>query len=340
MTITISAESWQDIHLEALAQAQYPDPEDAQDYMFQYPPALCQGYVREITLRDGLELRFDNYTMGDDWYSILPERSEWLCFHFHLLGGHRDTYTEVGNLEYALYGCGLAPAEVFMGFNRDPVLELQIAVSPEVFRSFLGKNGELPWEYQHLVRSLDQTFAARIGVVSATMQRILWQMIRCPYLGITKRLYLESKALEMMVLILEEEGQIQREKYANNSQFNKNFPKLVNLKPDDLARVYQAKEILLQHLEQPPELMDLAQQVGLNTRSLKEGFRQIFGQPPFAYLRDYRLEQARKLLATGDLNVVEVAQRVGFADRGNFARQFRVKFGVNPKQYQLQNRKL
>jgi transcriptional regulator GlxA family with amidase domain len=79
--------------------------------------------------------------------------------------------------------------------------------------------------------------------------------------------------------------------------------------------------------------------VGLNSRKLKEGFRICFGQPAFSYLRNYRLEQAKQLLETQDMQIAEVASAVGFSNCSHFAEAFRKKFGINPKSYQIQFKK-
>ncbi|MEM6612988.1 MAG: AraC family transcriptional regulator, partial [Cyanobacteria bacterium P01_C01_bin.72] len=89
----------------------------------------------------------------------------------------------------------------------------------------------------------------------------------------------------------------------------------------------------IDNLENPPSLIELARQVGLNDFKLKRGFREEFGQSAFKYLHDYRLEQAKHLLAQGEMKVQEVALRVGFESRSYFAIAFRKKYGVNPKQY-------
>nr|WP_235927133.1 AraC family transcriptional regulator [Gloeocapsopsis dulcis] len=108
------------------------------------------------------------------------------------------------------------------------------------------------------------------------------------------------------------------------------------LKLDDLDRIHQAQKILLQRLNNPPSLIDLARQVGLNDYALKRGFQQVFGKTVFGYLHDYRLEQAQQLLATSEMKVTEVADAIGFDSRSYFAAAFRKKFGVSPKAYQMQ----
>jgi AraC-like DNA-binding protein len=43
------------------------------------------------------------------------------------------------------------------------------------------------------------------------------------------------------------------------------------------------------------------------------------------------MEYARQLLQERELNVSQVAKKVGYASQSRFATAFRKKFGVNPK---------
>ena len=63
---------------------------------------------------------------------------------------------------------------------------------------------------------------------------------------------------------------------------------------------------------------------------LKGGFRTLSGTPVFAYLRQLRMEEARRLLRKRHLDVSEVAQRVGYANPSKFAAAFRREFGMSP----------
>ncbi|MEH2463941.1 helix-turn-helix transcriptional regulator [Nostoc sp.] len=61
-----------------------------------------------------------------------------------------------------------------------------------------------------------------------------------------------------------------------------------------------------------------------------------FGTTVFGYLHDYRMEQARQLLLSGQMKIEQVAQIVGYVNRSRFANAFRKKYGINPKAYQKQ----
>jgi AraC-like DNA-binding protein len=323
MTITISEQAYDDLW-QAKVETTQADPLDPLDVTYCYPTELGLGWVRWIQLREGLELEIFSAQLHDRLIIEAADRLSWVCYHFHLFGQHEDKHTTVGDREFALYGSGLATKQRYDGPVQE-ALEVIIDLDPKVLCSFMGDpERQLPGELRHLVRATDQEQYTRVGALTPMMEHVLWQILRCSHRGIQKRMYLEAKALEVVSLVLEQERQIQLG----------SSPDRPPLKPGTLERIHHAKTLLLQQLENPPSLMALAQQVNLNAYTLKRGFRQVFGKPVFEYLHDYRLEQARQLLDTGDFKVAEVAQRVGFASRSYFATAFKQQFGLNPKDYQ------
>lgn len=105
------------------------------------------------------------------------------------------------------------------------------------------------------------------------------------------------------------------------------------LRPADLDRLHQAQEILLHDLENPPSLTELAQQVGLNDYKLKSGFRQVFGTTVFGYLHQQRMQSARNLLISTDLNITEIANQVGYTSLSAFSTAFKKFFGISPSRF-------
>ncbi|MEH2180273.1 helix-turn-helix transcriptional regulator [Nostoc sp.] len=190
-----------------------------------------------------------------------------------------------------------------------------------MFRSFAGDaSGELSKELRHLVKRSDQSTYERYGTQTPVMQVVLQQILQCPYQGVTKRVYLESKVWELTALVIEQETQIFQ-----------GFLEVYPLRPSEIDCVYHAKEILLKNHDNPPSLIQLARQVGLNDRKLKLGFRSVFGTTVFGYLHNYRMELAHNLLIQGHMNITEVAQKVGYASLPSFSNAFRKKFGITPK---------
>ncbi|MBW4567884.1 MAG: AraC family transcriptional regulator [Tolypothrix carrinoi HA7290-LM1] len=102
-----------------------------------------------------------------------------------------------------------------------------------------------------------------------------------------------------------------------------------------LSGCITSKDILIHNLNSPPSLLDLARQVGLNDRKLKEGFLLVFGTTVFGYLQTHRMLQGKQLLAERSLSVAGVAHAVGYTSPSRFCDAFKRQFGITPKAYQI-----
>lgn len=83
----------------------------------------------------------------------------------------------------------------------------------------------------------------------------------------------------------------------------------------------------------PPSLQELANEVGLNLKKLKEVFKQIYGDTVYGFLLNYKMEKAKKLLESNQYNVNEVGLKIGYSTSSHFIAAFKKKFGITPKKY-------
>lgn len=90
-----------------------------------------------------------------------------------------------------------------------------------------------------------------------------------------------------------------------------------------------ARERLLDSLEHPPGLDELAQLAGLSRFQLVRQFARVHGLPPFAWLQQQRLGRAHALIA-GGMPLSEAALACGFADQSHLNRHFVRCFGFTP----------
>ncbi|MDJ0591028.1 MAG: AraC family transcriptional regulator [Pleurocapsa sp. MO_226.B13] len=137
----------------------------------------------------------------------------------------------------------------------------------------------------------------------------------------TKKLYLQAKVLELLAIQLD----------PIIAEFD-SFPAKSTLKPQTIDRIYQARDILLTRLENPPSIAELIQQVGVGDRTLRRGFRELFGTTVIGYLTSQRMKQAEQLLREGKLSISEVANIVGYSHLGHFSAAFKREFGITPSQ--------
>lgn len=324
--LTISESVYDALWQEANPKPSAIDPADPLDVLLKVPAELGQGFRREIQWREGLNLTIEDYQLHRNLVMQSPEHPHPIQMGFLLLGQSRCRgVEELDSGTNWFCGRGWAMGGLYEEFAQQPVVRVDIHIAPNIYESMVANpGGEIPRDLMHLFKDLNQTYFYRYGVVTSEMQLALRQLLRCPYQGATKRMYLESKVLELLALMTEQE-----------QSRTPTLPRSL----DEVDRIHAAQKILLQRINHPPSLMELARSVGLNDNALKRGFRQVFGTTVFGYLHDYRLEQAQRLLASGEMKVAEVAAAIGFESRSYFSISFRKKFGMTPKAYQMQSKR-
>lgn len=159
------------------------------------------------------------------------------------------------------------------------------------------------------------------GKISPSMAVVLNQLISFNLNNSIKSLYFKGKAYELLSLFFN------RSEDADIEQ----CPYLVD--EVNVAKLKKAKDIIIANMAEPPTLQELADDIDLSLKKLKEGFKQIYGDSVFSFLFDYKMEVARKLLESGDYNVNEVGLKVGYSTGSHFIAAFKKKFGTTPKKY-------
>ncbi len=105
--------------------------------------------------------------------------------------------------------------------------------------------------------------------------------------------------------------------------------------PVHIARIFQARALLVSDLSSPPTIASLARNVLMSESQLKQSFREIFGISIYQYFQLMRLEKARQLLAANNRTVKEVGYELGFTNIGHFSRLFERIYHEKPKKFQL-----
>jgi AraC-like DNA-binding protein len=213
-------------------------------------------------------------------------------------------------------GCGVSPGYTDHFFAGQRLASVNIEVEPELVESMFG---ELKAPLKSLLFKGEDWKASVYPKVTPAMRSLAHQIWNAPYQGTVRQMYLYSKAWELLAMQLDLLTAEQERTVITTT-----------LKPQTIARLQYAREILSSQLEHPPLLTDLARQVGVSDRTLLRGFRQLFGMAPMQYLIQQRMEQARYLLLEGNCTVAEAARQVGYGNLGHFAAAFRRQFGVNP----------
>jgi transcriptional regulator GlxA family with amidase domain len=83
---------------------------------------------------------------------------------------------------------------------------------------------------------------------------------------------------------------------------------------------------------------DVARECELSERTLLRHFQSHFGKSPSDYLREVRVEYARKLLSSTRLPADKIARQVGLANGDRLSKLFRRCVGMSPSEYRSRYR--
>jgi AraC-like DNA-binding protein len=153
------------------------------------------------------------------------------------------------------------------------------------------------------------------------MSVVLNQMVQLSVHESMHNLYLRAKVFELMSFYFNRSKEMDIEQ----------CPFLVDDK--NIKKIRLAKEIIISRMIEPPSLPDLASEVEISLKKLKEGFKQVYGASVFVFLLDYKMQVSKTMLSSGNYNVNEVALKVGYSTATHFINAFKKKFGTTPKKY-------
>lgn len=114
-------------------------------------------------------------------------------------------------------------------------------------------------------------------------------------------------------------------------------PRSPNTDIGDLAprlrerRLRRAMEIIS---SQPPHsVRELARELRLSPTHLQRLFKQETGVRIGRLLAEHRLSKATELLSGTDMEIKEIAYKIGYGHHSSFVRAFQRRFGQSPKRY-------
>ena len=85
------------------------------------------------------------------------------------------------------------------------------------------------------------------------------------------------------------------------------------LHPDDLSAVQSVRDKIETDPVSVPDIATLAREYAMSESKLSRDFKRAYGVSIHACIIGARLEEAARLLSSGQMSVAEVAERVGYA---------------------------
>lgn len=284
---------------------------------------IAKGSFLEVKIDDGIWLYNFKESLGQPAEIKHITNRNFIQFHFAVKGDCAFLFNE-GN-----YTFGLKEENALLLYNpeRDLPIHLQTSANSAVV-SILISIKKLHILFSNEAESISFLSEENIHkkyykdrIITPSMFIVLNQILNYNLNTSVRDLYFKGKTFELLSLYFN------RSEDANVEQ----CPFLVD--EANVSKIKQAKEIVIARMAEPPTLQEIADEVGLSLKKLKEGFKQIYGDSVFSFLLDYKLEEARKFLESGTYNVNEVGLKVGYSTASHFISAFKKKYGVTPKKY-------
>ncbi|MFD1601890.1 helix-turn-helix transcriptional regulator [Flavobacterium artemisiae] len=108
-----------------------------------------------------------------------------------------------------------------------------------------------------------------------------------------------------------------------------------NMHIEDIKAIYAIKTHLETHLDEPPNIANLAIEARMSEPKLRKLFKQTFGKGVFEFYQSLRMQEAARLLKTNHLTISEVGYQLGFTNMSHFSRVFEQHIGMKPKKYSM-----
>lgn len=195
-----------------------------------------------------------------------------------------------------------------------------------------------PWFIKHFSQGISGEFVQKIEEILALQNKdgffccpvfitplinaLLHEILGCIYSDARRHLFLGSKALELMISGFD---QLNPDKGQDISCFD--------LETSSRDFVHKARDIIISDIRNPPTLKELSRMVGVNRTTLSKCFCKVYGVTIFNFLRNFRLEESKRLLRAGNRSVTQVAFEVGYSQQRTFSREFKKYFGDTPSSY-------
>ena len=285
--------------------------------------SIAKGSFLETSIDKGFcVLTYQNNTNSVEVLERSTD-SSFLQFHFCIKGLCDFVFNQ------GQYKLGVSEAHSLLLYNPQRDLPIYVEIGPNswlvsVVVSIQKFHGLFSKEADYIsflnAENKDKKYY-KDGEISPSMAIVLNQLINYNLNQSIKNLYFRGKTYELLSLYFN------RNEDADIEQ----CPFLID--EANVIKIRKAKEIIISRMAEPPSLHELSEEIGLNIKKLKEGFKQIYGDSVYSFLLDYKMEIARKLLESGEHNVNEVGLKVGYSASSHFISAFKKKFGSTPKKY-------
>lgn len=291
----------------------------------------AHGTIRFITFDWGVNLLEYDIIFHKD-YVLVMDASEYNPVHFAycLVGhcGHRFGYQkEIRSLEQFQsviitsrdggYNYGYFPKEEKLEINviqiaRKKYLKKRLnnvdQLNNKLYEVFLDTDHENTFSYFG-------TFNLKLADQISALRKIKQK-------GMIRILQIEGMVYQILSMHIQQHDRAMKEKVLPTTLLKK-----------ELKIIRKLAKMIIKDVSKNYSLEQLELETGLAQAKLQEGFKLLYTRTVTEYIRHVRLEAARDLIKTTDMNISEVVYTIGFSSRSYFSKIFKEKYDITPNEF-------
>jgi len=302
---------------------------------FSFSEKLKKGFKEEYVLRDGLKIVINEYKLRKNIvvdYSINQAPLEFayclsgeLSIEINQEGAEQDKL-EISKGTSAVFYLPNTNGKMSIS-GKEYLKILSFHVSPDYLKEFIEPEfDEFPIIFTNLTSSEFPNSFIILNKINSLMLAAANHLLDNLLSGAPKKMFLESKALEMMSLSVAEI----MNKDTNDLQISDYLKEQI---------IALESRIRCNPNDNFPSLRDISNSIGLAHTKLNRIFKSLYGNTVFGYIRDIRLFKSKELIEQNNMTITEISFYLRWSSPAHFARDFKQRFGRTPKQFQ-KSRKL
>jgi AraC-like DNA-binding protein len=292
------------------------------DISFDYKDV--KGWYKEIIL-DNFKIGYGSSKISEKTTLFFEFDEETVEMHFTLQGNSSTSIDalskdfSIGSNTHNIFYCNYIKGKI--DWNSKDMYIFEINLQPTFFEQYLPDEG-LFEAFKKIIQNKEIGFLSPHNhPITPPMLTIIDEIINCSWKNKYRQLFLEAKALELLLL------QLEQIRLCDVCDVNANTSQTV------IDKMYHAKEIILSKLNAPMCLYDLARVVNTNECTLKKEFKNVFGTTVFGYIKDLKMEEAKNMLLHQEFTIREISDKIGYKNPQHFSTAFKRKFGVPPSEF-------
>lgn len=194
---------------------------------------------------------------------------------------------------------------------------LSIDINSNFFKGLISSNEKETDELFH--NFLKGHPFQSIMMLQPRMIEVVNHIVQCPFKGLTRYLFIESKVMELLAL--------QIDQIKNSGSVTETMSRA------DIDKLCAVNDYVQCNYLEALSLAGLCKLFSLNEFKLKKGYKQLFHTTVFGHINALRMEKARTLLSQKQMTVSEIADFIGYKSIGSFSAEYKKRFGSAPSRF-------